>query len=198
MRRALLCVVLALWPSVVFAAEPLTLILLHILRQQIANAVENAIEQAQRERELARTRPVIPPSPFDIDDQRLRALIDEGFIHLSAAQRQEVFAHAKRILSDPANAHMRPMLVQELAIKASAMRQAHEQLANLSYAEKRALAAEARGEYEKLAPDERQQMIQVLQAGIAPLPRDLNDMILAEFRSVPLPAGAPAVAAPTR
>lgn len=194
MRRSLVCLLLALWPSVSFAAEPLTLLLIHIIRQQIESAVENAIEQARRERE----RPVlvIPPAPYDLDDYKLRALIDEGFVHLSRSQREEVFASVKRILSDPQNAAMRPMLVHELAVKASAVRQAHERLAALSQAEKKALAAQAREEYEKLPAEERQQMVQVLQMGVAPLPRDLNEMILAEFSSVPAaPASAPAAQA---
>jgi len=208
MRRGLACLVLALWPAVSTAAEPLTWLILHIIRQQIASAVEDAMEQARRERE----RPVlvIPPAPYDLDDQRLRALIDEGFVHLTRSQRNEVFAAAKRILSDPQNAAMRPFLVQELAVKASAARQAHERLAALSREEKKALAVQAREEYEKLPADERQQMVQVLQSGVAPLPRDLNEMILAEFASVrvtppsaaePAPSAAvpgPAVAAPAQ
>lgn len=197
MRRALVCLLLAIWPAVVHAAEPLTLILIHIIRQQIANAVENAIEQAQRERERA---VVVPPrAPHDIDDQRLRALIDEGFIHLSRSQRDEVFASAKRILASTDNSAARAALVQELAMKASAVRQAHEQLSALSSAEKRALAIEARGEYEKLPADERQQMVQVLEAGIVPLPRDLSEMILAEFGRVAVAApAAPASVPPTK
>lgn len=193
MRRSLVLVslLLALWPAVGVAADPLTLLLIHIIREQIASAVQDAVEKAQRESE----RPVliIPPAPYDLSDEKLRALIDEGFVYLSSAQRDEVFASAKRILSDPNNAALRPMLVQELAVKASAARQAHERLANLSPTEKRALAIQARGEYEKLPPEERQQMIQVLQAGIAPLPRDLNEMILAEFGSVPASVGTPPV-----
>jgi hypothetical protein len=101
----------------------------------------------------------------------------------------------KKILSDPQNAAMRPGLVQELAVKASAVRQAHEQLAALTSSEKRALALQARDEYAKLPLEERQQMVQVLQARIVPLPRDLNDMILAEFGSVAAPTGAAASAA---
>ncbi|MGQ0750979.1 MAG: hypothetical protein ACT4PS_10635 [Betaproteobacteria bacterium] len=184
MRRGLILLLLAVWPSVVQAAEPLTFILLHIIRQQIANAVENAIEQAQKERQ--RPVVVVPRGPHEIDDQKLRALIDEGFVHLTRAQRDEVFASAKRILAGTDNTAQRAALVQELAIKASAVRQAHEHLSALSPAEKRALAIEARGEYEKLPPEERQQMMQVLQAGIVPLPRDLSEMILAEFGSVAL------------
>ncbi|HEX6003476.1 MAG TPA: hypothetical protein VFZ14_05735 [Burkholderiales bacterium] len=191
MRRGLVCLVLALWPSVVLAAEPLTLLLIHIIRSQIESAIEETIEKAQRERE----RPVlvIPPAPYDLSDEKLRALIDEGFIHLTRAQRDEVFESVRRMLSDPKNAALRPMLVQELAVKASAVRQAHERLSALSASEKKALAVQAREEYEKLPVEERQQMVRVLQSGIAPLPHDLNEMILAEFSSVPaLPAPAAA------
>lgn len=182
MRRTLVCLLLAFWPAIASAAEPLTLLIIHLLRQQLATAVEQAIEQAQRERE--RQRFVIPPAPYDLDDARLRALIDEGFVHLTRAQRDEVFASLKKVLADPANAAIKPMLVQELAVKASAVRQAHEQFSRLSPAEKRALAAEARSEYEKLPPEERMQMLQVLRSGVVPLPRDLNEMILAEFSAV--------------
>jgi hypothetical protein len=194
MRRTVVCLLLAAWPAVVQAAEPLTLLLIHIIRQQVANAVESAIEQAQRERERAAV--IIPRGPHEIDDERLRALIDEGFVHLTRAQRDEVFASAKRILAGTQNTAQRAALVQELAFKASAVRQAHEHLAALSPAEKRALAIEARGEYQKLPAEERQQMMQVLQAGIVPLPRDLSEMILAEFGSVPpgVPGAAPAAA----
>jgi hypothetical protein len=190
MRRSLVCLLLALWPSVSVAAEPLTLLLIHIIRSQIASAVQDAIEKAQRESE----RPVlvIPPAPYDLDDQKLRALIDEGFVHLSSTQRDEVFTSVKRMLSDPNNAALKPMLVQELAVKASAVRQAHERLANLSRVEKKALAVQAREEYEKLPAEERRQMIEVLQTGIAPLPRDLNEMILAEFAGVSAAASASA------
>lgn len=189
MRRSLVCVLLALWPSISVAAEPLTLLLIHILREQIASAVQDAIENAQREKE--RPSFVIPPSPYDLDDDKLKALIDEGFVHLSSAQRDEVFASVKRILSDPENAALKPMLVEELAVKASAVRQAHERLSNLSQVEKKALAVQAREEYEKLPPEEREQMLHVLRSGIVPLPRDLNEMILAEFGTVPAAASPP-------
>lgn len=184
MRRGLICVLLALWPSVAFTAEPLTLLLMHILKDQIASAVEDAIEKSRREEEQRR-KYVIPPAQYDLDDQQIKTLIDEGFVHLTAAQRSEVFVSVKRILSDPNNAAIKPMLVQELAIKASAARQAHEKLASLSQTEKRAIVAQAREEYQKLPPEEREQMLQVLRSGAAPLPRDLSDMILAEFSAVP-------------
>lgn len=189
MRRSVFCLLLALWPSIVFAIDPLTLFLLRMLRDQIiSSGMEAAIDGAQRNERPS--IPVTPPAPYDLDDRQLRTLIDEGFVHLSSAQRDAVFAGVKRTLSKPENAAIRPYLVQELAVKASAVRQAHEQLANLSQAQKGAIAAEARAEYEKLPPDERRQMFQMLQSGAVPLPRDLNDMILAEFGSVQAAAGA--------
>jgi hypothetical protein len=187
MRRGLVCLLLAFLPSVSFAAEPLTMLLLGILRHQVATAVQDAIERAQREKE--RPAVVVPRSPYDLGDHELRMLIDEGFVHLSRGQRDEVFAGVKRILADPANAAARPLIIQELAIKASAVRQAHEELASLSTAEKRAIVAQIRDEYEKLSREERVLMLEVLQSGVAPLPRDLNEMILAEFRRVPAAGG---------
>lgn len=195
MRRGLVCLVLALLPAVSFAAEPLTMLLIHIIRQQLESAIENAIETSRRERE--RPPIVVPSDPYDIDDGKLRALIDEGFVYLTRAQRDEVFASVKRVLSDARNKNMRAVIVHELAVKASAVRQAHERLAALSQSEKRALAAQAREEYEKLPVAERRQMIDVLRMGTVPLPRDLNDMILAEFSSVPAVPPAPAQAQAT-
>jgi hypothetical protein len=191
LRRVVVAGLLAIWSATVVAADPLTLILLRILRDQIITAAAQAAYESMQQ-----PKPpgpiVFPAHPYDLDDARLRTLIDEGFIHLTAAQRDEVFAGVKRILADPKNAAIRFHIIEELAVKASAVRQAHEQLINLSDARKRMIAGEAREEYSKLAPEERQQMLAVLQSGVVPIPRDLNDMILAEFRSVPVVTVAPA------
>jgi len=184
MYRCLIGLLLVIWSSASFAVEPLTLILLRVLRDQIiSSTAQAAIEGAQSGSERPRVV-VLPPSQYALEDHQLRALIDEGFVHLTPMQREEVHAGLKRALADPRNAHLRPMIIQELALKASAVRQAHEQLNNLSYGDKKAIAGQARDAYASLAPEERRQMIQVLQSGIAPIPRDLNDMILAEFGSV--------------
>lgn len=187
-RRSLLGLLLLVWCSGSFAIEPLTLILLRVLRDQIVTSSAQAVfDGVQREND----RPgetILPPSPYVLDDRKLRTLIDEGFVHLTEAQRDKVFSGVRRGLADPKNAHLQPMIVQELALKASAMRQAHEQLNNLSYGEKKAIAGQAREEYTGMPSGERLQMIQVLQSGIAPIPRDLNDMILAEFDRVPAAA----------
>lgn len=187
-RRSLLGLLLLVWCSGSFAVEPLTLILLRVLRDQlITSSAQAVVEGVQREGDRSRVA-ILPPPPYVLEDRKLRMLIDEGFVHLTAAQRDEVYSGVRRGLADPKNAHLQPMILQELALKASAVRQAHERLNNLSYGEKKAIAGQAREEYTGLSSDERLQMIQVLQSGIAPIPRDLNDMILAEFDRVPAAA----------
>lgn len=184
-RRSLLGLLLLVWCSGSFAVEPLTLILLRVLRDQIVTSSAQAVYDGVQRENNRPGETILPPSPYVLDDRKLRTLIDEGFVHLTEAQRDEVFSGVRRGLDDPKNAYFQPMIVQELALKASAMRQAHEQLNNLSYGEKKAIAGQAREEYTGMPSGERLQMIQVLQSGIAPIPRDLNDMILAEFDRVP-------------
>jgi hypothetical protein len=172
------------WSNIAVAADPLTLILLRMLRDQvISSSIQSAVESASQNAPKKAEPIVIPPAPYDLGDEKLRALINEGFMHLTAAQREEVFTSVKRALADPQHAAARPVIIQELALKASAVRQAHEHLNNLSYGDKKNIAVQAREEYVKLPEEERLQMIQVLQSGVVPIPRDLNDMILAEFRS---------------
>jgi len=184
-RRSLLGILLLVWSSASFAIDPLTLILLRVLRDQaVTSSAESMYEESQREDSKPRVA-VMPPPPYAIEDQKLRALIDEGFVYLTAAQRDEVYAGVRRGLADPKNAHLQPLIIQELAFKASAMRQAHERLNNLSYSQKQAIAGQALEEYTGMSGAERQQMIKVLQSGAAPIPRDLNDMMLAEFSRAP-------------
>jgi hypothetical protein len=180
--------VLAIWSTVAVAADPLTLILLRLLRDQIITAAAQAAYESAQQAPKPPAGPIVfPPHPYDLDEQKLRTLIDEGFVHLTAAQRDEVFTSVKRILADPKNSAIRLHIIEELALKASAVRQAHEQLDNLSDSRKRAIVSEAREAYEALPAEERQEMIAVLQSGVVPIPRDLNEMMLAEFRGVPAP-----------
>lgn len=170
------------------AAEPLTLFLLKMLRDQIATSViESAVNSAVRPTAKA---PVVAPAlagVYGVDEAQLRGLIDTGFVHLSSAQRDEVYASLTRMLADPKNALARPLIIEQLAQRASAVRSAHEQLAQLSNTQKRAIVADARAEYERLRPEERDQLVQLLRSGVAPIPRDLNDQMLAAFTAPELP-----------
>lgn len=176
------------------AADPLTLILLRLLRDQIITSVatrayEGVTEDQQQRAEAAAQQPQ-SRRPFGMDDTQLRRLIDEGFVHLTELQRDEVYASVKRIVDDPRYTAQVPEIISELAMKASAVRQAHEQLNRLTETDKRVIAAQAREEYEKMPAAEREDMLRILRLRMVPLPVDLNDMILAEF-SRPLPDEKP-------
>src|SRR5262249_52269555 len=119
-----------------------------------------------------------PPPP---EGQWLRTLIDESFAHLSAGQREELHASLMRILNDSKYSETRGMILAEFTRQAIAMRDAHRQLAGLSADQMKAIAVQARREYEQLPPEQRRQMLQVLEHGIPGMPRSLNDMMLTEF-----------------
>lgn len=170
----------AVVPLCAQAADPLSIFLLKMLRDQAISAgIEHAVTSAS----------VPAPAPltnvYGISEAQLRGLIDEGFVHLTLAQRAEVYSSLTRILTDPKNALARPLIIEELAVQASAVRATLERLAALTATEKRAIVADARVEYDRLPRDERGRMVQLLQARVAPIPRDLNDLILAELLITP-------------
>lgn len=177
-RGAFLTLLLVFVMTPAQATDPLTLYLLKMLRDQMATSMlESAVDS---------TAPApTPPAPlagvYGVSEEQLRDLIDAGFVHLAPAQRAEVHASLIRMLADPKNALARPMIIEELAQRASVVRGAHERLAALTEAEKHAIAADARAVYEGLPPREREQLLQLLRARAAPIPGDLNDLILAEF-----------------
>ena len=201
-RRVSAAFAIALFCAPAFSADPLTLLLLRVLRDKmISTGIENAVERAAVQ--PATPQPLFSGVPYaGLADGQLRQLIDEGFVHLTAAQRDEVVASVRRIIADPKNAAEVPAIIADLAVKASAVRQVHEQLNALSFARKQRIASEAREEYEKMPLETREQMASVLRQRLVPLPADLTDMILGEFDrvraqsvSTPPVAAAPAASA---
>lgn len=174
---------LGLMASPVFAADPFTLFVLRILRDQaITSALESGVGAAQQP---SRPGPAAPSAlqPSD-ESQRLRRLIDESFVHLSARQREELHASLMRMLNDPKNGPMRAEIIGVFTDQAVAMRDAHRHLARLTEADLRLIAADARVEFSRLPPEERRQMMQALRHGVPGMPRGLNDLLLSEFDSV--------------
>ena len=167
------------------AADPLTLILLRILRDQVITRSLETLWDAHTAQTSAQPQPspLIPLPQPAMGDRDVRRLIDEGFVHLSSAQREEVFAGVQRILNDPEHAAARGVIVEELAMKAAAVRQVHEQLRQLSAADKQRIAEQARAEYDRLPEEERRNFVQALRDGSVPIPRDLSELILAQFGS---------------
>ncbi len=175
-----------------YSLDPLTLILLRIVRDKLISAgIEGAVDRAGANAAAPSAAPLSPVLPLAMDDTQLRQLIDEGFVHLTASQRDEVYSHVRRILLDPKHAFEAPSILADLAIKASAVRQAHEALSNLSAARKQRIVTEAREAYEKMPPETREELASALRARLVPMPADLTDMILAEFDRVRVQAANP-------
>lgn len=185
--------VLATLCTPALSLDPLTLILLRIARDKLISAgIESVIDRPPASpRPPVTVQPPVSVLPFGMDDTQLQRLIDEGFVHLTAAQRNEVYVSVRGILLDPKNAYDAPAIIADLAMKASAVRQAHESLNNLSAARKQSIVTEAREEYEKMPPANREELAEVLRLRMVPMPADLTDMILAEFDRVRAQAAVP-------
>jgi hypothetical protein len=186
LRVALLGLVLSCFSSAAVAADPLTLFLLRMLRDQVISAsLESAVQQPPVQPQFERPSSITAPSQASSEGQRLKALIDESFLHLGPAQREELHASLQTMLGDPRNAAVRSEIIAEFTRQAVALRDAHRHLSRLSEADMKRVAEDARGEFERLPPDQRKQLIQALQRGVPGMPRTLHDRMLAEFASVP-------------
>ena len=195
LKRCLVCVLCLFFSATAAAADLILLLLLRVMRDQaISTSIERGVGAMRQE--PGPPAPVFgyalptPPVSDGTEEQRLRALIDESFLHLTVTQRDAVFAAMQKILNDPQHAQIKPQIVAEFALKARTVRDGYRSLDRLTYAEKRALAVQAKEEFQRLPAGERQQLLEALQSGMLPLPRDLNAIMVTEFSSVPPAAGA--------
>lgn len=177
----------ALFSPVATAADPLSLFLLRMIRDQmISSVVESGVTASQQPRkpesagDLA-TRAALPPIT---ESQWLKGLIDDSFAHLDSQQREDLHASLVKILANPANAPVRADIIAEFTRQAIAMRDARRQLSRLTESDMKVLAAEARQEFERLPPEQRKELMQALQHGVPGVPRALHDLMMVEFASV--------------
>jgi hypothetical protein len=173
------------WFTAAAAVDPLVLFLLRMIRDSvISSAVQAGVESvtARPDPQPVAAIPRLAPLPQS-EGQWLKGLIDESFIHLTAGQRDELHASLTKTLSDPRYAQSRSAILAEFTGQAIALRDAHTRLAGLTPDQMKAIAVEARQEYERLPAPQREQMLRVLQHGIPGMPRTLNEMMLAEFGS---------------
>jgi len=181
--------VLLLCTASAACADPVLILLLRMIRDQaISSSLEagvTSLRQAPSPRSPAYGFALpSPPVPRGTEESRVRALIDDSFLHLSGAQRDAVFASMEKVLNDPQHAQIRTQLVAEFTLKARAVREGYRNLDRLSHAEKRTLALQAKEEFRNLPAEQRHQLLEALQAGVLPMPHDLNAIMLAEFGSV--------------
>ncbi|HEV7819962.1 MAG TPA: hypothetical protein VGO84_02210 [Burkholderiales bacterium] len=125
-----------------------------------------------------------PAIPRGNEDQQLRTLIDENFLHLTSSQRDAVYVDMRRILNDPQNARDKSQLLAEFGLKAREVKDSYRSLDMLAQDDKRSLVMRAKEEYRRMPDSERQELLDILQSGALPIPRDLRDSMLAEFGRV--------------
>ena len=177
-----LVLALALHPAAARAADPLLMFVLGFARNLIESAIEANASKPQAP--AVATAPAPPPKPPSrMDSQDLRALIDDSFAYLSAAQRAELLDGLEKTLADPANAPYRDAILAQFVGVAQQVRFAHRQLERLSPEEKRVLAERFAANYRSLSPEQQQALSQQLRARALPLPSDLNDMMLSALAS---------------
>ena len=135
-----------------------------------------------------RTAPAEPLPDFEkvypgtsVEPDVLRRLIDDSFLYLSSAQRQEIFDSLHAALLNPKNAAVRGTMIEYFAEKALVIRAAQLKLAKMPYSEKQRMATEFKAEIAGLNEEERDQLGQLLRSGLLPVPGDLNQMLLAAF-----------------
>ena len=187
-RAPVLALALALCAPPAQAFDPLTLFLLRMLRDQaISSSIESGVTASQQRPGMdgaATSTPFGAIQPTS-ESQQIRMTIDESFLHLGPQQRAELHASLMQILADPKNAAVREGILAEFNAQAQALRNSYRMLSRLSEPDMRYVAAEARTEFERLPPDQQQLLLHALQNGVPGMPKALQDMMLAEFGSVP-------------
>ena len=188
--HALVLVAVLAWSPIASAIDPVTLILMRMLRDKILVALADAaVQEALRPREPGveaqpASAPGIPP-PGMAEPERLRFLIDRNFTYLSAAERDRAYQGLMATLDDPANTAVRPRMVEEFWQMAIAVGEAQRILERLSRAQKQEIAAGAGAAFRELPAEQRQEVLALLQSGQAPIPQDLNAMMLRELGAQP-------------
>ena len=171
-------------------ADPILLLLLRFARDKAVTASLEAGVNNMRQQYATSPSPSYgfalptPAIPRGNEDHELRALIDQNFLHLTSAQRDAVYVDMRRILNDPQNSRDKAQLLAEFGLKAREVKDSYRSLDMLAQDDRRSLVIRAKEEYRRMPDSERQQLLDVLQSGALPIPRDLRDSMLAEFSRI--------------
>jgi hypothetical protein len=161
------------------AFDPVTLMVLRLVRDKLISAgLEVELTPPPKALGYASGRAKVRTAP-GIED--LRTTIDDGFSYLDRAQRDAVYERLKTALADPQYATSRDAILEELAVKAREVRQAHEALASLPWDRKQAIARQVAATYDELPGDEKRALLDALRAPALPLPADLRNLVLADI-----------------
>lgn len=181
------------------AADPITMFVLKMVGEAALRAAVDAAEERQRALPPKPTMQGYPSgaerrvAPAGTEEERLRAVIEETYTHLAPAERAQVFESIRRIVDDPANAGVRQQVLQEFIARSEQYRYSQRQLAVLSPADRDIVTREASITFARLLPEQQQEILNALVAGIPGLPRELGDRMLADFRVLHARGAAPPV-----
>jgi hypothetical protein len=170
-------------------ADPILLLLLRMARDKAVTAsLEASVNNLQRPATIP--SPVYgfalptPAIPRGNEEEEMRAIIDQNFLHLTREQREEVFAALQGKLRDPGYARERLQLIAEFSVTAREVRESYRALDALSTAEKQSLAVRASDEYRNMSENDRRELVDILRSGVLPVPSDLRDIMLAKFNRI--------------
>jgi hypothetical protein len=160
------------------SADPVLMFLLGIARQMVEAHAGRSMDAPAPEvlRELPQVYPGTSVEPED-----LKRLIDDSFLYLSDAQRREIFNSMHAALLDPKNAAVRGSMIEYFADRAMTVRAAQIRLSQMSWRDKQRLAGEFKAEIAALSPEDQAELGQLLRSGLLPVPKDLNQLVLATF-----------------
>lgn len=176
-RQILAFLLLAGWLAEAAAVEPVVGLIWSLIQDRLMNA---AVQSAS-------APPAVPSIVPDaralgiIDPKELKALVNDNFAYLTSAQREEIYQGLERIMTDPKHAASRGFMLERFTETAKAVGEAHRQLSNLSYSQKRRVASEIRLAYEQSSAPLREELLHMVQSHQLPLPSDLNQMVLDEL-----------------
>ncbi len=173
--------------STTWALDPLLLLLLRAMRDHAVSAsIERGVTSLNQD--TGASAPTFgyalptPPVAQGSEDSRLRTVIDDSFLYLKASQRDAVYEGMRKIINDPQNAAIKGQIIAEFSLKAKSARESYRALDRLSSTEKLRLAQQAGAEFKSLAPAEQRDMLNALEAGVLPVPRDLAAAMLAQIK----------------
>lgn len=188
MRRlqALVLAVALAWAPAASAIDPVMLILMRMLRDKIVTsladaAVAYALKPSEPDAAPQATLPPGIPPPGMPEPERIRFLIDRNFTYLSAPERDRTYDGIMAALNDPANAAVRGRMLDEFWQMAIAVGEAQRILDRLSRSQKQEISTSAGLAFRQLPADQRQEALDLLRSGQAPIPQDLTAMLLREF-----------------
>ena len=116
-----------------------------------------------------------------VEPDQIRQLIDDSFLYLGDRQRREIFDSLNAELMNPKNAAVRGAMIEYFTDRALIVRAAQLQLAKMPWSEKERMALEFKSELAGLAPEDREQIGDLLRKRMLPVPSDLNQLLLATF-----------------